>query len=576
LQELAIPQDKQIKTNFQLGGAMRFIQVFLAIFFITLTLLTAGISAQSLIMTAECATYDASRDRFLISCRETGRIVQIDSNGVESIFWPSALLAGSSYIDGDLFYVSIGNEPGSVAVLDLETGALIKTITIGGSAYLDGMTTDSSGNLYVVDRTRDWIYKIDLNTEFYTYFAMVSRYPQDIYFDSLLNRLIVVEWHANASIQQVSLPDGAVSDIVPTSFGYMDGIARDNQGRYYVSCWNRGEIYRYDSDFANPPTLVSSGHDTPTNICLDLEHNILAVPSDNGARVDFVGLDAEFVADISLGKVPLTVNFTGSSINYPLPDSWLWNFGDGGTAEGQTVSYTYTSSGLQAVDLGVVVGSETFHRRKKNFIFVQADTLIGAQIGAIVGSKIVVPIYVRNSAPLKKIVIPFNYSGDVVLQCDSVSTAGCTTSGFPTQTLYPFDDTNKKLALTLSGGLLEPGRNLVANVYMTVISAAATRTTDLTFNAISTYQPRFTWNLLDYTPDFSAGRVVNYTCGDANSDTKINLLDVSYIISSLYRSGPKPNPIQSADVNHDGKLNLLDVSYIISFLYRHGPAPSCP
>jgi hypothetical protein len=67
-----------------------------------------------------------------------------------------------------------------------------------------------------------------------------------------------------------------------------------------------------------------------------------------------------------------------------------------------------------------------------------------------------------------------------------------------------------------------------------------------------------------------------YLCGDANGDGKLNLLDVSYIISALYRGGPQPNPIQSADVNHDGKMNLLDVSYIISRLYRGGPAPSCP
>jgi len=67
-----------------------------------------------------------------------------------------------------------------------------------------------------------------------------------------------------------------------------------------------------------------------------------------------------------------------------------------------------------------------------------------------------------------------------------------------------------------------------------------------------------------------------WICGDANGDTKINLLDVSYIISSLYRGGPKPDPIQSADVNSDGKMNLLDVSYIINFLYRHGTAPNCP
>jgi uncharacterized protein (TIGR02145 family) len=65
-------------------------------------------------------------------------------------------------------------------------------------------------------------------------------------------------------------------------------------------------------------------------------------------------------------------------------------------------------------------------------------------------------------------------------------------------------------------------------------------------------------------------------CGNANGDQAVNLLDVSFIINSLYRGGTLPNPIQSADVNNDGKMNLLDVSYIINYLYRQGPAPNCP
>jgi sugar lactone lactonase YvrE len=68
----------------------------------------------------------------------------------------------------------------------------------------------------------------------------------------------------------------------------------------------------------------------------------------------------------------------------------------------------------------------------------------------------------------------------------------------------------------------------------------------------------------------------DFKCGDVNDDTRVNLLDVSYIISALYRGGPGPDPIESADVNGDGRMNLLDVSYIISFLYRQGPNLNCP
>jgi uncharacterized protein (TIGR02145 family) len=69
-------------------------------------------------------------------------------------------------------------------------------------------------------------------------------------------------------------------------------------------------------------------------------------------------------------------------------------------------------------------------------------------------------------------------------------------------------------------------------------------------------------------------------CGDVNNDGKMNLLDVSYIITDLYRSGPDPDCGAFAgfpcwDVNADGNKNLLDISYIISHLYRSGPEPFC-
>lgn len=72
------------------------------------------------------------------------------------------------------------------------------------------------------------------------------------------------------------------------------------------------------------------------------------------------------------------------------------------------------------------------------------------------------------------------------------------------------------------------------------------------------------------------GDACDYICGDVNDDSKVNLLDVSYIIRALYQGGVQPEPIESADVNHDSKMNLLDVSYIIRNLYQQGPPPNCP
>jgi hypothetical protein len=79
---------------------------------------------------------------------------------------------------------------------------------------------------------------------------------------------------------------------------------------------------------------------------------------------------------------------------------------------------------------------------------------------------------------------------------------------------------------------------------------------------------------VDYDKD-GKGDVCDNNCGDADGNGRINLLDVSYLINYLYRSGPCPNPLYMSDANGDDKINLLDVSYIINYLYRGGPATTC-
>ncbi|MEW5924002.1 MAG: dockerin type I domain-containing protein, partial [Candidatus Zixiibacteriota bacterium] len=67
-----------------------------------------------------------------------------------------------------------------------------------------------------------------------------------------------------------------------------------------------------------------------------------------------------------------------------------------------------------------------------------------------------------------------------------------------------------------------------------------------------------------------------FICGDVNNDEAVNILDVTYLITYLYKGGPAPIPPESADVNNSGNINLLDVTYLITYLYKSGPDPTCP
>ncbi|PKK82687.1 MAG: hypothetical protein CVT49_12470 [candidate division Zixibacteria bacterium HGW-Zixibacteria-1] len=68
----------------------------------------------------------------------------------------------------------------------------------------------------------------------------------------------------------------------------------------------------------------------------------------------------------------------------------------------------------------------------------------------------------------------------------------------------------------------------------------------------------------------------SYVCGDANDDESVNLLDITYLINYIYKSGPEPVPPEAGDPDGNGLTNILDITYLINYLYKEGPMPVCP
>jgi hypothetical protein len=61
--------------------------------------------------------------------------------------------------------------------------------------------------------------------------------------------------------------------------------------------------------------------------------------------------------------------------------------------------------------------------------------------------------------------------------------------------------------------------------------------------------------------------------GDANGNGIVNILDITFLISYLYKQGPSPDPMICGDANCNQQLNILDITYLIGYLYKSGPDP---
>jgi hypothetical protein len=81
----------------------------------------------------------------------------------------------------------------------------------------------------------------------------------------------------------------------------------------------------------------------------------------------------------------------------------------------------------------------------------------------------------------------------------------------------------------------------------------------------------------EFVPYFEPGTtfVALYRAGDVNCNCEINVGDVVYLISYLFKEGLEPYPLDAGDVNGDCSIDVGDVVYLISYLFRGGPPPVC-
>lgn len=80
-----------------------------------------------------------------------------------------------------------------------------------------------------------------------------------------------------------------------------------------------------------------------------------------------------------------------------------------------------------------------------------------------------------------------------------------------------------------------------------------------------------------YCVNFGEGSIVcDCVPGDANGTPPINIFDITYVISYLYKAGPAPTPYEICSGDPYGlgcTCNIFDETYLISFLFKGGPDP---
>ena len=275
-------------------------KIFTATHFATLSILIIIFSgnelyAQNLLNRPESVVFDSVYNRYLVSNWANGRIIQIDSNGVQEPFISGhGSINGVAIADGIVFACCSTKVKG----FELSSKDTVMDLAIPGALNINDVTSDNAGNIYLTDFDAKKIYKVNILSHAYsTFVSGLVRSPNGIIYEEMNNRLLVCSFGYNIPILAIDLADSTVSVVANTNLANCDGFAKDDFGRYYITSWYTLSIYRFDSVFSNPPEVFYTNSGAPVDISYNSRDDILAVPLMNANSVVFIPITPVSVKD---------------------------------------------------------------------------------------------------------------------------------------------------------------------------------------------------------------------------------------------------------------------------------------
>ncbi|UCD17923.1 MAG: hypothetical protein JSV44_03185 [Candidatus Zixiibacteriota bacterium] len=178
---------------------------------------------------------------------------------------------GMTVRDGILYVADID----AVRGFSVRTGEQLVNLSLRahGALYLNDITADTSGNLYISDLMANVVFMIDRASRV-TVLAELSS-PSGLCFHR--NGFLYAVTREKPALYGIAL-DGSVEPVkTDASFGRLAGLDVDSSGDLYFSDSLQGKIYRYAVDSARM-TVVADNLEEPANISLDRRHDLILIP----------------------------------------------------------------------------------------------------------------------------------------------------------------------------------------------------------------------------------------------------------------------------------------------------------
>lgn len=223
---------------------------------------------------------DKDGNGFITKIDPTGKVVQlkfIDSTKGGPLHAPKGMT-----VVGKILYVA---DIDHVKGYDKNSGMLAHDVDLTefNATFLNDLTRDTNGNVYVSDTFSEFIARIDPSRQ--NRISMVAKGPQLGQPNGLMiypktNSLVMVSL-GSGKVAEVT-PQGALKPLVDQTFKNLDGVDYDSAANIYFSSHSGGQIYKLTPD--GKLSLFQENLNTPADINIDRKNNLLLVPSFQGDK----------------------------------------------------------------------------------------------------------------------------------------------------------------------------------------------------------------------------------------------------------------------------------------------------
>jgi len=298
-------------------------------------LIPAQMIAQDTITVPVDIVYRAETKNYYVSnsFEGNGNILKLDSTGkVIETFFSDLHYPGGLCLVGDVLYVGDNygkwndSLPSHLVGIDLNTGTEVMNFLVASyGAYIDLMTTDSSGYLYIGNSgTGDndgKVHKFNIQTQSLTDLVTQTTRPYGVSYDHVNNRIIFVESGPLISFLKSVSPEGGEVTKVFYMNRRIEGVIMAPDGDFYISSWGSDSIFGNDTVYKAGNSLawkmeISTGHNRPFGMCIGKD-NFLAVCNWGEHSLSFI--------DLSLYGIEETLTKNNDFTIYPNPSNGIVN-----------------------------------------------------------------------------------------------------------------------------------------------------------------------------------------------------------------------------------------------------------